>query len=328
MTALSTRPPREGVAWPLILVEGEEHAGQRSAIAELSASDRIGRTVWLAISSGTPDEYSAVPGARFEVVVHDGRWSSILGQVRAAAVEARATVYAGEPPMVLVVDSATTEWDMHKDWADAKARRRDKASGLLTQNPDAQVEVTSDLWSLANARHRELMNELRTFPGIVVLAANGYEVAAVDRSGNPTADRTWRVDAQKKVPAEASVWVRFTRTDPPRIIGNERTPYVGVQPGPVPDFTLEALIFDMLGVDLSTVYERELQLPPTLAEIAARARGADTRAEVNEVYQIAKELDLYDVEHDGQTIRTMVEQKAQMVAEREAQDAAAEGGGS
>ncbi|MFJ7724427.1 hypothetical protein ACIQYM_41155, partial [Rhodococcus erythropolis] len=103
MTELKTRPPSGAVPWPLILIEGGEKAGKSWSIAELSASDKIGRTLWLDLGEGAGDEYGAIPGARYELIEHDGTWASIMEQVKAARDEAQRAFEAKEKPVVLAV---------------------------------------------------------------------------------------------------------------------------------------------------------------------------------------------------------------------------------
>src|SRR6478752_6922103 len=132
---LKTRPPTGAVPWPLLLVEGGEKAGKSWAAAVLSSSDKVGRTLWLDWAEGAADEYGAIPGARFEVIDHDGTWLDIIGQVRAARDVAQKAVDDGEKPVCLVIDSMTAEWDDLKEWVDQKARRREKNRKLLERDP-------------------------------------------------------------------------------------------------------------------------------------------------------------------------------------------------
>lgn len=62
---LKTRKPTGAVPWPLVLLEGEEKAGKSWALAELSASDKVGDTYWFDLGEGAADEYGAIPGARY-----------------------------------------------------------------------------------------------------------------------------------------------------------------------------------------------------------------------------------------------------------------------
>lgn len=260
--ALRTRKPSGRVPWPLILVEGAEKAGKSWMCAELSASQRVGRTLWIDIQEGSADEYGAVPGARYEIVEHDGSFTQILGavvEIKELAAEANA---AGEPPVVLVIDSMTAEWELLKGQADHKARERLARKGRRVQ-PDETPTISTDLWNEANAKHRRLMTHLMTFPGIVVMTARGKWVAAIDDAGRPIEGRReYRVEGQKNLAFDASVWIRVSREHPPMVVG-ARSVHTGVRPGvdkprEVPDLTLEKVIFDVLRCDPGTAHVRDL----------------------------------------------------------------------
>lgn len=307
---LQTRPPTGSVPYPLIMLEGEEKAGKSWAIAELSASDKVSRTLWLDLGEGAGDEYGAIDGARYEVIVHDGRWSTIIGQIRDARDLAQQYHDEGKPPVVLAIDSVTAEWEMQKEWVDAKARRREKNSKILDKNPDAEIQITSDLWNLANARHKDMMLILKRFPGIVVITAQGAEVAVMDKAGNPTKDKTWKVDAQKKTPFDCSVWVRMFRTEHPRIVG-ARSVHMGIKPGEdkpkiVPDLTLEKLIFEMLKCNPAEAHVRDLQSGVTAEEVFRVARAAVSKEDVNSTWKLAFEEDMLDESDGGQTVREVL----------------------
>lgn len=259
---LRTRRPTGRVPWPLILVEGPEKAGKSWMCAELSASDRVGQTYWLDLGEGAADEYGAIPGARYLIVEHDGSFSSILQSVVAVKAEAQRAAANGEPPVVLVIDSMTAEWELLKGMADAKARQRLARKGRRLA-PDAEPQISMDLWNEANARHRKLMTHLLTIPGIVVVTARGKDVAALDPGGRPIeGSREYRVEAQKTLAFDATVWVRVSRDHPPMVVG-ARSVHAGVRPGvdrpvPQPDLTLERLVFDVLRCDPGTAHARAL----------------------------------------------------------------------
>lgn len=244
-----------------------------------------------------------------------------MRQVRAARDLAQEHHDAGKPPVVLAIDSVTAEWDMHKEWADAKARRREKNSKILDKNPDAEIQITSDLWNLANARHKELMLILKKFPGIAVITAQGAEVAVMDKNGNPTKDKTWKVDAQKKTPFDCSVWVRMFRTEHPRIVG-ARSVHMGIKPGDdkpraVPDFTLEKLVFEMLKCDPAKAHVRDLQSGVAVEEVFRLARAAKTKDEVNSTWNLAKEEDMLDESDATGTVRDALLERVEWIRAQE-----------
>ncbi|WP_207945085.1 AAA family ATPase [Actinomadura rubrisoli] len=245
-----TRKPSGVVPWPLVLVEGGEKAGKSWCAAELSASEKVGRTYWIDWGEGAADEYGAIPGARYEVIDHDGTWPDIVGQVEEVRQVAAAEAAAGRPPVVLVIDSATAEWDQLKDIADQKARRRLAQKGKALPSGE-EVKISIDLWNDVGARHRRLMTSLMTFPGIVIVTARGKDVAALDASGQPIQGRKdYKVEGHKNLAYDASAWVRLSRDSAPMVVGL-RSVHSGVRPGvdrPVtaPNFTLEWLIFEVL----------------------------------------------------------------------------------
>lgn len=260
---LKTRKPTGAVPWPLVLLEGEEKAGKSWAMAALSASEKVGDTYWFDLGEGAADEYGAIPGARYQIVEHDGTWRNILEQVRDVRDLAQKAHDNGEKPVVLCIDSMTNEWAMLTDWAEQRARRSDRGKEMLRKNPDAEVPVSPNYWNDANSRHRKLMTILMTFPGIVVVTARGKEVAEMDKKGNPVPNtKGYRVEGQKGLAYDASVWVRMFRTSPPQIVG-ARSVHAGIKPGTdnprqVEDFSLEWLIFDVLKCDPRAAHTRDM----------------------------------------------------------------------
>jgi hypothetical protein len=259
MTALKTRPPTGRVPWPLILVEGPEKSGKSYAIAALSASKRVGQTYWIDLGEGSADEYGAVEGARYLVVDHNGTWAGIYGAVEAVHAEATRANAAGEPPVVLAIDSMTAEWDMLKDWATNRARKRRGVS-----DPNAEVKVAMDLCNDANSRHARLMRLLMTFPGIAVITARGKPIAMIGDDGKPVEGRKeYKVEGQKSLAFDASCWVRLDREEPGQVVGL-RSVHAGIRPGrdkpkDLPDdWTLEWLVFEALRCDPTGSHARKL----------------------------------------------------------------------
>jgi hypothetical protein len=253
---LKTRPPTGRVPWPLILIEGGEKSGKSWACAQFSASPRIGQMYWIDLAEGAADEYGAIPGADYLVVEHDGTWSQIYGAVLAIRDEARRAAEAGQRPVVLTIDSMTAEWDLHKDWASAKARQRHNDKARRHNKPqladDVEPTISMDIWNEANSRHRRLMTALMTFPGIVLMTARGKEVAALDDAGKPIErQRDYRVEGHKNLGYDSSCWIRLDRTKPGIVVG-VRSAFVGLRPGYddptelAKDWTIEGIVFDTL----------------------------------------------------------------------------------
>src|SRR5690606_18804257 len=101
-----------------------------------------------------------LPGARYEVIEHDGSYREILEQITAVWHEANRAAREGEPPVVLVVDSMSAEWTMLVNWTNDRARRSRTGQRKLQQDPDAEIDPTSNLWNDANKRHYRIMNLL------------------------------------------------------------------------------------------------------------------------------------------------------------------------
>jgi len=267
MSTLHTRQPTGAVGWPCILVEGGEGSGKSYLAALLTASERVGRSFWLEIGTeGTADEYAAIPDVRYEILIHDGTWRSIIDQVEAVRDEAAKRRDAGESPVVLVIDTMTAEWEMHSDWADNRARDREsrkrQEKGRAAVPADVDVTIGMDLWNDAKGRHRKLMTQLLTFPGIVVLLARAGETALV-RNGRPVeGQKDYKVRGEKDLAFDATAWIRLDRAAPPSIV-KLRSVHAGIRPGhdairEVPNLSLDWLIFDLMRCDPTKARVRDI----------------------------------------------------------------------
>lgn len=295
---LNTRKPTGIVPWPLILIEGGEKCGKSFSCALLSASSKVGRTLWLDWGEGAADEYGAIDGARYEVIEHDGTWASIMGQVVAAKEEAQRAKDAGELPVVLVIDSITAEWESLKDWASDRAKTTSSNRAKIQKDPNAEVQVTMNLWNDAASRHRKLMTVLMTFPGIVLITARGGEVAVVEGGRPVEGKKSYRVEGHKSLAYDASCWIRLARDARPVVVG-ARSVHSGVRPGIDPpqalasDWSLEWLIFDVLKCNPAEAHTRDLATPPaevlTPEQIRDEALETTTGSErIAELYRLAK----------------------------------------
>jgi hypothetical protein len=305
---LRTRPPTCAVPWPQILIEGMEKSGKTWLCAEFSGSQRVSRTYWLEIgpAAGTADQYGAVPGARYEIVEHDGSWEQIYGAVLEVHQEAGKALERGEKPCVLIVDVAGAMWDLLKDWVSARAAVSKYNRRRLAEDPGAELHVPRNLWNDANKRHSQIVTLFLTFPGIVLLTANGKEVSATGPDGQPLENKKdWRVDTQKELPAFVTCWVRMFRTERARVIG-ARSVHAGIRPGHDEPrvlgktWDLEWLSFDMLAVDPATAYVREFTELQTGVmspqQICGEACNPYTAFErIRELYAVAKDAGFDDV---------------------------------
>lgn len=248
---LRTYKPTPTTEYPTILLEGEDGAGKTWQAALLTADERVGRSFFLEWGiEGTAREYLAIPGVDYEIIDHDGTWSDIYGQVRAVRAEAIRAHRAGEKPVVLIVDTITGEWEQLKAWTNRRTRSTNRARALLERDPDAAIKTSFGMWQDTKERHRDLMRELVTMPGIVVLCARGRQVAEVDESGNPTGGTRYAVNAEKEIGHDVKVSVRMFNDAPP-MITKCRSVHAGINPAVdpprvVPDFSLSWLVFDVL----------------------------------------------------------------------------------
>ncbi|TDC25940.1 hypothetical protein E1211_30510 [Micromonospora sp. 15K316] len=255
--ALITRKPTGEVPPPVVLLEGETGSGRSWTAAELSASDKVGRTYWIELGDETTaDQYGAIPGVRYEIVLPGNRakvwdYAALYRAARDFRDEAARAAEAGEKPPVLVVDQQGAVWDMLSEWADNRARNTRANREKLAENPNAEIDITSNFWNDATARWRKLMSVFLTTRGIVVLLSRGEEVTAF-KDGKPVSGKTtWKVAGQKGFASAMPIWVRMTRDGNPKLI-KLRAVVNGIQPGVdreqgLPGFTLERLIFERYG---------------------------------------------------------------------------------
>lgn len=343
--ALRTRKPTGCVPWPFVLVEGPEKSGKSWSAAELSASSKVGQTYWLDLGEGAADEYGAIPGARYEIIEHDGSWPDILDQVKDVRDEARRASNAGEPPVVLVIDSMTAEWDLLKAWANQRAMKSKANEKRLKADPNAEVLISMNLWNAATDRHKQLMTILLTFPGIVIATARGKQVAAIDDAGKPVEGiKDYKVEGHKNLVYDASVVVRLSnQPKTPPIVVSARSVKHGLRPGvdepvPVPNFTLEWLIFGALGCDPATAHARDRkeldggglmpdEMPVTsepvqeagedkilaAAQILEDAEKATTRKDLTKLWDEAKESNLMLVPLNGVKLHDRLSEQAKRI---------------
>ncbi len=242
--SLQTRKPTGKVAWPLLLVEGEEKAGKTYASLALSADERIGRTFAFDMGEGTIDEYASL--GPYEVVDHNGTYTDLMAKVKAATLE---PMVDGKPNLI-VIDSATAVWDVIKDGLTARARRSRAGQKALREDPDAEVRIGQDLWNDGKSRWGRLVNTLIRWDGIAVLIAHGKEVTAME-DGRPVAGAKpeWKVEAEKNLTKVVTGWVRMTRPHTATAIGWRSLASEAPRNGLVlpEDAPLAHLVFDVLG---------------------------------------------------------------------------------
>lgn len=303
---MKTRKPTGLVPWPLLLVEGEEKSGKSWMVAKLTASERIGRKLWVELGSeGTADQYGAIPGADYEIVEHNGTWPGLVQVIREATEIAQQAQEAGEPPVMLTIDSATAEWDLLKDIAEQRARNSKYGKKILADDPNADVPVDRNHWTYVTEQHYEhFLEPLKHFPGIAVITARGKEISSTDGNGKPVPNsREYKVEGQKNLGFDVHAWIRLSRTGPPTVVGM-RSVARPIRPGrdkPVQDadLELERFIFEILGCDPSTA-----EPVKTTAKSDLEAAKASVWAAAKEMGWDAEKLAAGFLEEHGQDIKT------------------------
>ena len=213
MTTRRTRKPTGKASWPLVLLAGREKCGKSFTASKLSASDLIDRTLYIEIGEGSADQYGAIPGARYEIVDHDGSWADILAAIEWAVEQPR----PNGKPHALVIDSMTELWGLLADEQESIARRRGKDT------------ITMDQWNAAKKRWRKVIDAARRNPGPVIFTARYNEVTVI-RNGKPTTDKEWKVDAEKNLAYEVDAVITWKKMREPHIDG-VRTVAFDVPPG-------------------------------------------------------------------------------------------------
>lgn len=243
MSALRTRRPTGAVAYPVLLVEGPEKSGKTYTALSLAASERVGRTFVFELGERAADEYA--PLGDYEIVDHNGTYTDLLDQVRAATREPQ----EDDRPNVVVLDSASMLWSMLKDQASAAARRSKRGRQILADDPDADIEVTMTYWTAAKDKWWAVINALRSWPGITILTARAGEVTKV-HGGQPVAGQTeWSRDVEKGTPFAVTGIVRCQHPKPP-VLSTVQSLSLSIPPKGLElplDASLESLIFDTLG---------------------------------------------------------------------------------
>ena len=238
---LQTRKPTGKPVWPMVLIAGREKAGKTYTAAQASCSEHIGRTFWLAFGEDDPDEYGAMPGARIEIVDHDGSPSGLLAAIRAASAEPM----TDGKPNVIVLDSGTRLWNALSDLAQLEADQRAKSKAERYGRkaaPDGESDISMDLWNRAKTRHARIAKALHDHHGPVIITARMEQVAVIDKAGKPTAEKDWKIQTEKTLPYDVGAIVRIPERGTFQLQGVRSLRLsVGEQAQTVPDFSMEQL---------------------------------------------------------------------------------------
>lgn len=243
---LQTRKPTGKPVWPMALIAGREKSGKTYTAAQASCSEHIGRTFWLAFGEDDPDEYGAMPGARIEIVDHDGSPAGLLAAIRAASAEPMAD---GKPHLI-VLDSGTRLWNALSELAQLEADQRAKVKAERygkKANPDGENDISMDLWNRAKTRHARIIKALHDHQGPVIITARMEQVAVIDKAGKPTAEKDWKIQTEKTLPYDVGAIVRIPERGTFQLQGIRSLRLsIGEQAQTVPDFTVEQL-WDRMG---------------------------------------------------------------------------------
>ena len=232
---LTTRRPTGRPSWPILLLAGREKAGKSWAAVSASASPMVGRTLYIGIGEDDPDEYSLIPGADFEIVVHDGTFPGILDAIRSAVNEAH-----GDQPTLLIVDSMTRLWNLIGDNMQAIANQRAKGR----KNANGDFTISADLWNVAAGQWADVMDELRVHQGPVIVTARLDSVAVME-NGQPTTQKEWKVQAHKSLVFDASAIIEMRERGQFLITGVKSARIQLDAPRVFPKFTVEQLWNDL-----------------------------------------------------------------------------------
>lgn len=190
----------------MLLIAGPPKSGKTWTAVTASADDRVGRTLLFTIREDQPDEYAAIPGADFEIVVFDPTYRGLLTALREATAEP-----AGEKPTLWVIDTMSGVWDVLKEMASAEQLARLKRRAEKSRqsfDPDQEVDPTMDLWNTAKKRHAAILGLLRAHNGPVILTARMQQTTIMDH-GKPSADKEWKIDSEKNLPFEVDAIIEM-----------------------------------------------------------------------------------------------------------------------
>lgn len=203
--ARETRKPTGLPSWPLLLLAAGEKKGKTYAAMEASASELVGGAYVVSMGEDDPDEYALIPGARFEIMPHDGTHRDALDALREASAMPRLDP---AKPNLLVLDGAGRWWGLLSDMANETAHRRAKKAAEKYNkryDPDDEVTVHPDLWNIAKNKWYDVVDVLRAHDGPVICTALLENQVVMDAAGKPTKDRHWQIKTQKLFPSDVGV---------------------------------------------------------------------------------------------------------------------------
>lgn len=259
---VQTRKPTGLPSWPILLLAGREKAGKSWAAVSASASPLVGRTLYIGIGEDDPDEYALIPGADFEIVLHDGTFPGILQAVRDAVAEPPVD---GKPTLI-ILDSATRLWNLIGDNMQAIANRRAKGR----KNAAGDFTISTDLWNVAAGQWQDVMDALRVHQGPAIVTARLDSVTVME-NGQPTTAKEWKVQAHKSLVFDATAVIEMRERGQFLITGVKSARVQLDKPKAFPDFTVDTL-WSRLGLSEGTAVR-------THATVRADRSGAEPGAQ-------------------------------------------------
>lgn len=192
-----TTRPTGRPSWPTVLLAGIEGSGKSWTAATASGLELFGRTFFLEVGEQMADEYGAIPGADYEIIMHDGTERQIIEAAQWAA--AQPTVDG--KPNLLIIDSMTEVWQVMQDEQQRIANERAAQKG---RRNTTEAPITMDQWNVAKDHFNDVVMAARQFPGPVLLTARLDNVSVVE-GGQPTGEKIWKVRSEKNLPYHATV---------------------------------------------------------------------------------------------------------------------------
>lgn len=244
------RRPTGKPSWPILLLAGREKAGKSYQAALASASDLIDRTFWVGFGEKDPDEYGAIPGARFEIAEHNGTLVDLKDTLRYLLSIERA-----DKPHLLVVDSGTRVWTTLRDKATWIAQQRGK------KDREGEFIVTMDIWNKVNSEWVEILNLIRRWNGPVIITAR-LDTVAVIENGKPTNQKSEKVQGQKSLAYDVDAIVEMPERGRAELVGARSVIYQIPSRTPLPDFTVDDL-WRKLGLATTATEQATYAEPPT-----------------------------------------------------------------
>lgn len=267
---LNARKPTGKPTWPMLLLAGGQKCGKTYTAVELSASDLVDRMFVIEVGEGAVDQYGAIPGARFEILDHDGTFQGIARQVWAATLVPRGP--SGKPHAI-VLDSATEVWDLvtgeQQELANVRRDRKNAASNRPTADGADDATITMDQWNAAKKRWRALVDLLRSHDGPVIWTARFEEVAKVEGGRPVEGQKDWKIRTEKNLPYEVDGVIEIPAPREFFVTGIRSLRFV-LDPGEkrkVPGFSLDAMLRALGLEDPSEIGARNYTAPDTGAYI-------------------------------------------------------------